>query len=121
MQQQEGALSKDIVVTLKPKRHKIVNKYVVIKLGDDIQKPDIDLLIYSKSRTATFISASPVRLLTATPRGMYHQWGKGLKLTREEYQVLRRHFGTLERGKHSKYLPYAFTEQGVAMLSFSHS
>lgn len=24
---------------------------------------------------------------------------------------------TLKRGEHSKYLPYAFTEQGVAMLS----
>jgi len=24
---------------------------------------------------------------------------------------------TLKRGQHSKYLPYAFTEQGVAMLS----
>ncbi|MEK9148659.1 MAG: ORF6N domain-containing protein, partial [Candidatus Desantisbacteria bacterium] len=26
-------------------------------------------------------------------------------------------FGILKRGEHSKYLPYAFTEQGVAMLS----
>jgi hypothetical protein len=40
------------------------------------------------------------------------------KLSREEYQViLRCQFGTLEKGKYSKYLPYAFTEQGVAMLS----
>jgi uncharacterized protein YjcR len=27
------------------------------------------------------------------------------------------HLVTGKRGKHSKYLPYAFTEQGVAMLS----
>jgi len=40
-----------------------------------------------------------------------------VELTKKEYQVLRRHFGTLKRGEHSKYLPYAFTEQGVAMLS----
>lgn len=39
------------------------------------------------------------------------------KLTREEYKVLRCQFGTLERGQHAKYLPYAFSEQGVAMLS----
>jgi phage regulator Rha-like protein len=40
------------------------------------------------------------------------------ELSKEEYDALRRHFGTLKkRGKHSKYLPYAFTEQGVAMLS----
>lgn len=41
-----------------------------------------------------------------------------IQLTRREYQeVLRRQIGTLERGKYSKYLPFAFTEQGVAMLS----
>lgn len=38
-------------------------------------------------------------------------------LTREEYNSLRCQIGTLEKGSHSKYLPYAFTEQGVAMLS----
>ena len=39
------------------------------------------------------------------------------QLTPEEYESLRFHFGILKRGRHSKYLPYAFTEQGVAMLS----
>lgn len=39
------------------------------------------------------------------------------ELTKEEYQSLRYQFGTLKRGQHSKYMPLAFTEQGVAMLS----
>lgn len=39
------------------------------------------------------------------------------ELTNEEYTALRYHFGTLKRGEHSKYTSYAFTEQGVAMLS----
>lgn len=39
------------------------------------------------------------------------------KLTRDEYSSLRSQFASLKRGQHSKYLPYAFTEQGVAMLS----
>jgi hypothetical protein len=39
------------------------------------------------------------------------------ELTREEYNSLRSQSGTLKRGAHSKYLPMAFTEQGVAMLS----
>ena len=55
------------------------------------------------------------------------------QLTGEEYENLRFQIGTLEhskkilrsqsatlkngRGKHRKYLPYAFTEQGVSMLS----
>jgi hypothetical protein len=41
------------------------------------------------------------------------------RVTKEEYDSLRSQIVTLEnaRGKHRKYLPYAFTEQGVAMLS----
>lgn len=41
------------------------------------------------------------------------------ELTRDEYNSLRSQFATLEngRGNYSKYLPFAFTEQGVAMLS----
>lgn len=39
------------------------------------------------------------------------------QLLKDEYGPLRRHFGTLKRGEHSKYLPFVFTEQGVAMLS----
>jgi hypothetical protein len=40
-------------------------------------------------------------------------------MTSEEYNALRSQIVTLNsgRGKHSKYLPFAFTEQGVAMLS----
>ncbi len=39
------------------------------------------------------------------------------QLTWEEAKFLRSHFATLKRGEHMKYLPYAFTEQGIAMLS----
>jgi hypothetical protein len=41
------------------------------------------------------------------------------QLTSSEYNSLRSQFATLEsrRGEHRKYLPFAFTEQGVAMLS----
>jgi len=39
------------------------------------------------------------------------------ELTLKEYNSLRSQFGILKRGGHSKYLPFAFTEQGVAMLS----
>jgi hypothetical protein len=41
------------------------------------------------------------------------------QLTVEEADLLRSQFVTLKpgRGQHRKYLPYAFTEQGVAMLS----
>ncbi|MGA3083769.1 MAG: ORF6N domain-containing protein [Thermodesulfobacteriota bacterium] len=39
------------------------------------------------------------------------------QLTQEEYKSLRFQIGILEKGRHAKYLPHAFTEQGVAMLS----
>lgn len=41
------------------------------------------------------------------------------QLSQEESDSLRYHTGTLKhgRGKHRKYLPFVFTEQGVAMLS----
>ncbi len=41
------------------------------------------------------------------------------QLTGDEFSALRSHFATLKpgRGRHRKYLPYVFTEQGVAMLS----
>lgn len=54
------------------------------------------------------------------------------QLTKEEYELLRFQIETLEksdplrpqiysasdgRGRHSKYLPFAFTEHGIAMLS----
>lgn len=41
------------------------------------------------------------------------------QLSADEYNLLRSQNATIEskRGQHKKYLPYAFTEQGVAMLS----
>jgi len=38
-------------------------------------------------------------------------------LSQEEAKNSRSQFATLKRGKNIKYLPYAFTEHGVAMLS----
>ncbi len=41
------------------------------------------------------------------------------RLTRDEYNILRSQFVTLEtgKGKYSKYNPYAFTEHGITMLA----
>lgn len=36
---------------------------------------------------------------------------------KEALQISRSQIATLKQGKNRKYLPYAFTEQGVAMLS----
>src|SRR5262245_54523284 len=39
------------------------------------------------------------------------------QLTGREARALRSQTVTLERGRHRKYAPHVFTEQGVAMLS----
>jgi len=39
------------------------------------------------------------------------------ELTQSEYTSLRYQIGTLKRGQHVKYLPFAFTEHGVTMLA----
>lgn len=39
------------------------------------------------------------------------------QLSKDEYDSLRFQIGILKRGRHSKYLPFAFTQEGVVMLS----
>jgi hypothetical protein len=39
------------------------------------------------------------------------------QLTKDEYDRLRSQNVTLKRGHHVKYLPFAFTEHGILMLS----
>lgn len=73
---------------------------------------DLAKLYQCKNETKT-INQSATRNLDRLPKDFY------FKLTEEEYNSLKSQFRTLknERGKHSKYLPYVFTEQGVAMLA----
>jgi len=40
-----------------------------------------------------------------------------IELTIDEHDELKRQSGVRRRGRHSKYPPFAFTEQGVSMLS----
>lgn len=39
------------------------------------------------------------------------------ELSNQENEALRSQIGTLKRGAHSKFLPYAFTDYGILMLS----
>lgn len=40
------------------------------------------------------------------------------QMSQKEFESLRSHFATIKtgRGKHRKYLPYVFTEQGIALI-----
>lgn len=60
------------------------------------------------------LTQAVMRNIKRFPEGFMFQ------LSKEEYEAvkpLRSQNVTLKRGAHAKYLPYAFTEQGVAMLS----
>lgn len=48
--QSEGLINKDLSITLKPKKHKFIEDYATIRVGDDVQKPDVDLMIYHSKR-----------------------------------------------------------------------
>ena len=73
---------------------------------------DSDLAILYEVDTKTLNRAVRRHLNRFPPDFMF-------ELRAEEYDALRCQIGTLktERGKHRKYLPLVFTEQGIAMLS----
>ena len=76
---------------------------------------DSDLAkLYQCANETKDINKAVKRNLERFPEDFY------FKLTREEYNnILKFQNGTLElkQGQYSKYLPYVFTEQGVAMLA----
>ena len=75
---------------------------------------DSDLAELYKCKNGTKeINQAVNRNIDRFPEDFYFQ------LSEKEYNSLRSQIGTLKRGRgqHKKYLPYVFTEQGVAMLS----
>ena len=70
-------------------------------------------MLYECANGTKTINQAVNRHVDRFPQNFYFQ------LTDEEYKSLRSQIGTLKigKGQHKKYLPYAFTEQGVAMLS----
>ena len=75
---------------------------------------DSDLaLLYKCTNGTKDINKAVNRNISRFPEDFYFQ------LTNEEYTSLRFQIGTLKgtRGQHKKYLPYVFTEQGIAMLA----
>ena len=83
---------------------------VQVMLDSDLAK------LYECTNGTKDINKAVKRNIEKFPNDFYFQ------LTDSEYEVLRFQIGTLNvsgnlRGQHYKYLPYVFTEQGVAMLS----
>ena len=86
----------------------VINKIYFIR-GQKIM-PDLDLAALYQVQTS-YLKRQVRRNIERFPEDFLFE------LTLEEFNSLRSQFGTLKRGQHSKYLPFAFTEQGVGMLS----
>jgi hypothetical protein len=99
-------------------------KLEVISLNtEDIRKKILDIRgfqVMLDSDLANFYNID-VKVFNQSVKRNISRFPKEFRfqLTKEEYNSLRSQFVTLEKGKgkYRKYLPYVFTEQGVAMLS----
>ena len=92
---------------------KIENMIYEIRGKQVMLDSDLAKLYQCKNGTKTINQAVKRHINRFPERFMF-------QLTRKEYyEILRFQTGTLElkQGEYSKYLPYAFTEQGVAMLA----
>ena len=94
-----------------------------------LEKEQIENLIYEVRRKQVILASDVARLyesetkiINQVVKRNINRFPKNFcfQLTKEEYISLRSQFVTLKengRGHHTKYLPYAFTEHGIMMLS----
>jgi hypothetical protein len=93
---------------------------------DIVNVTDIEQKIFFIRGKKVMLDQDLARLYGVETRRLKEQVRRNMKrfpedfmfqLTWEETRDSRSHFATLKRGRNVKYLPYAFTEQGIAMLS----
>lgn len=92
----------------------------------NIIAPDIDSLIIEVRGQKVILDAGLASIYGVQTKNLNKAVKRNLhrfppdfmfQLTSEEAQSLRFQFGTLKRGQHLKYLPYAFTEHGAIMAA----
>ncbi len=103
MRKETGKLSKEIVL-----EKKIENKIYLIRGKRVMLDKDLAELYGVKTKA---LNQAVKRNIERFPEYFMFQ------LTKEEAEISRSQIVTLKHGHNIKYSPYAFTEQGVAMLS----
>lgn len=79
-----------ICIALKPKKHPIVTKYATIKIGGEIQKPDMDILIYQeKTHTPLVICSCKTSLRERA--GQTYRWKLLVDLATTNPKHLKKH------------------------------
>ena len=98
-------------------------------LKDEISNEEIKNLIYTIRGKQVMLDSDVARLYHCETKYVNRVVKRNIErfpeefcfqLNEDEFKVLRCQFVTLNengRGQHRKYLPYVFTEQGIAMLS----
>jgi hypothetical protein len=105
--------------TLNIGRHKMTTAVSIGEIGN---------CIYFIRGSEVILDSDLARLYAVTPKRLNEQVKRNpsrfpqdfmFQLIPTEYDSLRSQFATLNigRGKHRKYLPFVFTEQGASMLS----
>lgn len=88
---ENGNLPEDLIV-LKKKRHKILDEYASIKVGDEIQKPDLDLIAFTEDNTKPVVIYSCKTSLRERA-GQTYRWKLLVDITKhcpklvEKYQL----------------------------------
>ena len=89
--QEEGNLPEDLII-LKTKKHQILDQYATIRVADETQKPDIDILIFTEEETKPIIIFSCKTSLRERA-GQTYKWKLLVEITRkcpqlkEEYKL----------------------------------
>ncbi len=97
-------------------------------MNDVIIIESVQKKIYLIRRQKVMLDSDLAELYGVTAKRLNEQVKRNLKrfpidfmfqLNEDEYRSSRSQIATLKhgRGRHRKYLPYAFTEQGISMLS----
>jgi len=77
-------------IVVKPKKHSIIKKYGVIQVGNEAQKPDMDILIYSDKPTSPLVICSCKTSLRERA-GQTYRWKLLLDLATANPQHLKKY------------------------------
>lgn len=108
-------------------RESVSNKlYIVDCQSNDLKKSNIESKIYTLRGSQIMLDSDLAELYDVETKALKQQVKRNrsrfpedimFELTKEEFDSLRSHFVTSNKRGGNQYLPFAFTETGVAMLS----
>ena len=91
--QQQNGLPRRLVITLKPRQHPSIEGFARIQVGDEIQKPDIDLLIFSATETKRWpVVIYSVKTSLRERAGQTYRWKLLLDVATGGCQALRERY-----------------------------